>query len=249
MEKRLYSNVLTGNDLDISKEKLSNKENKNINISKSNISHLVEKENSIMNKNKSKYLGGFTSYSNVVLLNNFILTFNPNLDKLSIDKESLLLSVRKILSTLDEKDTYSVLFVSKSSNGANITHTISKSSIIIHKQFYESALTEILLNDINHYLNTYLSHISSSEVKFNLIAQFKIWVSEEEYGKDKFMEIKRVIVEDGLQKLKLLTSLNKINSDDDVIIKGLKNLKFYDFNLSYNHWFEKELFFSSLGEN
>lgn len=28
MEKRLYSKVLTGNDLDISKEKLSNKENK-----------------------------------------------------------------------------------------------------------------------------------------------------------------------------------------------------------------------------
>jgi hypothetical protein len=25
-------------------------------------------------------------------------------------------------------------------------------------------------------------------------------------------------------------------------------MKFYDFNLSYNHWFEKELFFSSLGE-
>ena len=95
-------------------------------------------------------------------------------------------------------------------------------------------------------MNTYLSHICSSEMNFNLIAQFKIWVSEDEYGKDKFMEIKRVIVEDGLQKLKLLTSLNTIKSDDDVIIKGLKNMKFYDFNLSYNHWFEKELFFSSL---
>jgi hypothetical protein len=49
------------------------------------------------------------------------------------------------------------------------------------------------------------------------------------------MEIKRVIIEDGLQKLKFLTNLNKINSNDEVIIKGLKNMKFYDFNLSYNH--------------
>ena len=202
-----------------------------------------------MSKRKYKYLGGITSYSNVVLLNNFIFTFNPNLDTMSIDRESLLLSVREFLSKLDEKETYSVLFVGKSSNGENISHTISKSSIIIHKEFYESGLTEIWLNDINRYFNTYLSHISSSEINFNLIAQFKIWVSEEEYGKDKFMEIKRVIVEDGLQKLKLLTSLNKINSDDDVIIKGLKNLKFYDLNLSYNHWFEKELFFNSLGGN
>lgn len=48
------------------------------------------------------------------------------------------------------------------------------------------------------------------------------------------MEINRVIVEDGLQKLKLLTSVNTINSDDDVIIKGLKNMKYYDLNLSYN---------------
>lgn len=60
------------------------------------------------------------------------------------------------------------------------------------------------------------------------------------------MEINRVIVEDGLQKLKLLTSVNTINSDDDVIIKGLKNMKYYDLNLSYNQWFEKEFFFSSL---
>jgi hypothetical protein len=58
--------------------------------------------------------------------------------------------------------------------------------------------------------------------------------SEEEYSKEKFMEINRVIVEDGLQKLKLLTSVNTINSDDDVIIKGLKNMKYYDLNLSYN---------------
>ena len=158
-----------------------------------------------------------------------------------------MLSVIDFLSKLDENHTYSVLFLAKSSNGENINHTISKSSMLIYKHFSDSALTEILLNDINRYLNTYLSHRCSSEVNFNLIGQFKIWVSEEEYGKDKFMEIKRVIVEDGLQKLKLLTSVNTISSEDDVISKGLKNMKFYDFNLSYNHFFEKELFFSSLG--
>ena len=80
---------------------------------------------------------------------------------------------------------------------------------------------------------------------FNIIAQFKVWVSEEEYGKDKFMEIKRVIVEDGFKKLKLLRLVNRIESEDKVIRKGLKNMKFYDFNLAYNHWFEKELLFSS----
>ena len=80
-----------------------------------------------------------------------------------------------------------------------------------------------------------------------LILKIKIWVSEAEYGKDKFMGIKRVIVEDGLKKLNLLISVNSINSDEAVIIKGLQILKFYDFKLSYNHWFEKELFFSSLG--
>jgi hypothetical protein len=70
------------------------------------------------------------------------------------------------------------------------------------------------------------------------VTQQASWVtqqaSEEEYSKEKFMEINRVIVEDGLQKLKLLTSVNTINSDDDVIIKGLKNMKYYDLNLSYN---------------
>jgi hypothetical protein len=40
----LYSNVVIGNELYISKEKLSNNENINIKVSKSYIIHLVEKE-------------------------------------------------------------------------------------------------------------------------------------------------------------------------------------------------------------
>ena len=69
-------------------------------------------------------------------------------------------------------------------------------------------------------------------MNFNIIAQFKVWISEEEFGKDKFMKIKSLIVKDSLDKLKLLTSLNTSNSDDDVIIKGVKNMNFYDFNLA-----------------
>ena len=272
LEKRLYScskvnynkinkisdfNVicLNGGEKNNSNEVVSNNVNKKIkkvmseSMKKININHLVEKERIIMRKNdyKNKYIGGFTSYRNVVVLSNFIFTFNPKYDKIGIERECLLLSVRNFLRKLDEKMTYSVLFSAKSCNGENINHTISKNSMIVHKDFSEICLTEILINDINRYLNTYLSHRCNSEVNFNLIGQFKIWVSEKEYGKDKFMEIKRVIVEEGLKKLKFLTSVNRINSDDEVINKGLQNMKFYDFNLSYNHWFEKELFFSSLG--
>jgi hypothetical protein len=211
--------------------------------------HLVEKENIIKGTTgySEKYLGGFTSYKDILLLNNFIFTFNPESNSVTLDRDTLLFSVREFLSKLDVTLTYSVLFLVQSSDGENINHTISKSSILIHNEFSESALTEILLNDINRYLDTYASHNCESVVNFNLLAQFKIWVSEEEYGKAKFMEIKRLIVDAGLKRLKLLTSLNTINSDDDVILKGLKNMKFYDFNLSYNHLFEKEIFFSSLG--
>jgi len=47
-------------------------------ISLSNINHIVEKENIISrNKKYNKYLGGFTSINKVVLLKNFIFTFNP----------------------------------------------------------------------------------------------------------------------------------------------------------------------------
>jgi hypothetical protein len=49
-----------------------------------------------------KYLGGFTSYNKVVLLNSFIFTINPNLDTMSIDRESLLLSVRIFVSNLED---------------------------------------------------------------------------------------------------------------------------------------------------
>jgi len=127
---------LKGIDHNINIEVVNNKENNNRNISMSNINHLVEKENIILSKkNNNKYLGGFTSYNNVVLLNNFIFTFNPDSDKICIDRESLLLSVRNFLSKLDDNLTYSVLFSGKSSNGENIQHTISKSSLIIHKIF------------------------------------------------------------------------------------------------------------------
>ena len=74
--------------------------------------------------------------------------------------------------------TYSVLFSAKSSNGENINYTISKSSMIIQKHLSDSALSEILLNDINRYLNTDFPPRCSSEMNLNLIAQFKIWVSD-----------------------------------------------------------------------
>jgi hypothetical protein len=170
LEKRMYSSisdrvdcVLKGNDQDISTEVVSNNEN-NRSISLSNINYLVEKENII--KSKNKYLGGFTTYNKVVVLNNFIFTIYPNMVEMSIDRESLLLSVRNFLSNLDDDKTYSVLFSGQSCNGGNINHTISNSSMIIHKQFSDSGLTEILLNDINRYLNTYLPHICNSEMNF-----------------------------------------------------------------------------------
>ena len=75
---------------------------------------------------------------------------------MSVDRESLLISVRNFLSKLDLSLTYSVLFCATSSDGGNVNHTISKSSVIIHKDFSDITLTELLLNDINRYLNTYL---------------------------------------------------------------------------------------------
>ena len=88
-----------------------------------------------------------------------------------------MLSVRNFLSKLDLTLTYSVLFCANSSDG-KFNHTLSKSSVIIHKDFSDFVLTDILLNVINRYLNTYLSHRTNTEMNFNIIAQFKVWVSE-----------------------------------------------------------------------
>jgi hypothetical protein len=245
LEQRFYSSTVESTEEEIKDIEIVRKEIVNL----SSINHLVEKEKIIQKKNnkfKNTYSGGFKSYNIVILLNEFIFTFQPNIETISVDRDTLSLSVRKFLSELEDNLTYSVLFSAKSTNGENIHYTISKSSMILHKDYPESALTDLILNDINRYLNTYLSHRCDSTVSFNLIAQFKIWVSEEEYGKEKFMSIKRYIVEDGKKRLKILTNLNSIKSEDDIILKGLQKMKFYDFNLSFNHWFEKELFFNSL---
>jgi DNA polymerase type B, organellar and viral len=49
-----------------------------------------------------------------------------------------------------------------------------------------------------------------------------------------------------MSKLRQLTNINKIVSDDISIINGLKKMKFYDFNLPYINWFEKIIIFKDL---
>jgi len=60
------------------------------------------------------------------------------------------------------------------------------------------------------------------------------------------MEIKKEISKSGLRNLRSLTDVNGIVTDDVNIVKGIKNMKFYDFNLPFNYWFEKELFFKNI---
>lgn len=126
--------------------------------------------------------------------------------------------------------------------------TLSEHSILVHREFSPEVLSEIIESDIYKYISKYLSNKYESIVDFKISAQYRdrVWVSDKQFGKDKFMEIKKEISKSGLRDLRKLTDVNDIVSDDVNIVKGFKNMKFYDFNLPFNYWFEKELFYKNI---
>ena len=84
---------------------------------------------------------------------------------------------------------------------------------------------KILYTLYKYIIKYYFNKVDSN---IEIMAQYRIWVDENEYGKEKFNEIKRLIIKESNLKLKKLTSVNRIISDDEHIINGLKNINFYN---------------------
>lgn len=168
---------------------------------------------------------------------------------ITIDQEGLYNNIVDFLNKLDRDKTYTALFIAESWNYNRVVATLSEHSILIHKDFDPKLLTEIIEIDINKFMSKYLNNKYENIVDFKISVQYREWLDEKQYGKDKFIKIKDFINKDCLNKLRKLTSLNKIVSEDVNIINGLKYMKFFDFNLPYNYWFEKELFFKNIIQN
>jgi len=168
---------------------------------------------------------------------------------ITIDQKGLYNNIVDFLNKLDSDKTYTALFIAESWASNRVVATLSEHSILIHKDFDPKLLTEIIEIDINKFMSKYLNNKYDNIVDFKLSVQYREWLDEKQYGKDKFRKIKDFINKDCLNKLRKLTSLNKIVSEDVNIINGLKYMKFFDFNLPYNYWFEKELFFKNIIQN
>jgi len=220
------------------------------NVNNHNISNLdsVVNESKILMKNK--YLlntkGGCKSYKIVTIFKDVIFTYNPELQMITIDKEALYKNLVKFLINLEEDKSYTSLFIAESWNYNRVVGTLSEHSILIHKDFSPKVLSEIIEVDINKFMSKYINNKYENIVDFKISVQYREWLDESKYGKDKFLKIKQLINKNGLQNLRKLSSINKVVSDDVNIINGLKNMNFYDFNLPYNYWFEKELFFNNI---
>lgn len=216
----------------------------------SNLKTIVNVDNEIKNNTLGKeFTGGFKGYKIVKLFDDIIFSYNPVKQMLTIDKKALNKNIVKFLKTLSNNKTYTALFSVDSWNDNKVVGTLSEHSILIHKDFPVTALVNILDVDINRFMNKYMSNKYETIANFKILVQYREWVNEEDYSKEKFMAIKKIINKNSMNKLKKLTSLNKIVSDDVNIMRGLKNMNFYNFNLPYNYWFEKELFFNNIFKN
>ena len=232
-------------------EKFSSKNNTGIN-NLSNLDNLVNEDNNsnMMNINSiNKITGGYKSYKLVTIFKDVIFSYNADLQMITIDKEGLYNNIVNFLSKLDRNKTYTALFIAESWNYNRIVGTLSEHSILIHKDLEAKVLAEIIEIDINKFMSKYLNNKYDNIVDFKISVQYREWLDENKYGKDKFLQIKELINKNSLKNLRKLTSLNKIISEDVNIINGLKYMNFFDFNLPYNYWFEIELFFKNIIKN
>jgi hypothetical protein len=205
----------------------------------------IKREYSTYNVNgdMSKYRGGYKNYKIIKLLEGFTFGYNYEFQQLVIDKNILIKSCKEFLLGLDKDKCYTVLFVAKSWNNNRIVNTLSEQSLLLHKDYPVNLLCDIIEMDIYKYYSQY-SHNFNNNVLFEIMVQYREWLNEEDYNKDKFLNIKNLIVKEGEKILNKITSVNSVRSEDEGIKNGLKMMNFYGFNLPFNHWFEKELFFN-----
>ena len=64
--------------------------------------------------------------------------------------------------------------------------------------------------------------VCNYNINFEVIIQYREWIDVNKYGKLKFMEVKKHLNKEGEKKLKVLTNISNINSDDVNIINGFK---------------------------
>jgi len=219
----------------------------NTGIKLSNLDNMVNTHIKLFkNQNVKQISGGFQSYQMTSIFKDVVFTYNAARDMVSINKDCLYRNIVDFLNSLEGNKSYSVLFVANSWSKNRIVGTLSEHSILVHREFSPEVLSDLIESDIYKYINKYLSNKYESIVDFKISAQYRVWLTDKQFGKDKFMEIKKEICKSGLRDLRKLTDVNGIVSDDVNIVKGFKNMKFYDFNLPFNYWFEKELFFKNI---
>jgi hypothetical protein len=171
---------------------------------------------------------GFKIYKIVTIFlalgRHVIFTYKPELQMLTIDKEGLYKNLVDLLENLDGDKTYTALFIADSWSQIRVVGTLSDHSLLINLDFSLKVLSYIIEVDVNRFMSNYISNKYEKDVASKISVQYREWFDEVSYGKEKFLEIKKIINKNRLENLRKVTSLNSFVSDDVNIFLALGRL-------------------------